>query len=59
MSHNAELSVDQQIKYIESFLMYDIKEMEILNPFIGLSNGALLKEVRKSLIELKSLKEVK
>jgi hypothetical protein len=39
--------------------MYDIKEMEILNPFIGLSNGALLKEVRKSLIELKSLKEVK
>jgi hypothetical protein len=56
---SAELTLQQQISYIEGFLMYDSKEMLVLNPFIGISNVALLIGIRKSLIELESLKNKK
>ena len=52
----AELTVDQQISYVDSFLMFDQTLNDALNPFVGTSNGAVLKEIRKSLVELKTLK---
>ena len=55
--NNAELSLEHQINYIESFLMFDQTTNESLNPFIGISNGVALKEIRKSLLKLKNLEE--
>jgi len=54
-----ELDLDSQITYIDAFLMFEPVEMLVLNPYIGDSNGSILKEIRKSLVELKTLKEGK
>ena len=55
----AELSLDAQVSYIDAYLMYEPKEQLVLNPFIGMSNSALMLEIRKSLIELRGIKEGK
>jgi hypothetical protein len=53
-----ELTLDQQIKFIEAYLMFDAKENLVCNPFIAISNVTILTEIRKSLIELKESKAV-
>jgi len=52
-----ELTLDQQISYIESILQWDENSNKMLNPFIGCSTESLLRSIRSSLVELKSLKE--
>jgi hypothetical protein len=44
----AELDLDHQINYIDSILFYDT--------YLNKSQGVILKEIRKSLVELKELK---
>jgi len=55
----AELNIDQQIAFLDSVLWFDAERNQILNPFLGCSTESLLASIRKSLVELKTLKDKK
>jgi len=56
---NAQLELEHQIDYIESKLGWNEELHQSCDPFIGVNAMAILESIRKSLIELKEIKEKK
>jgi len=57
MPNGSELPLKEQINYVDGFLMFDQTTNQCLNPFIGISNEAILLSIRKSLVDYKELME--
>jgi hypothetical protein len=56
---NAELSIENQIAYLDAILQYDQQKLQSCNPFLGISVEAILMAIRKSLVELQEIKNKK
>ncbi len=52
-----EITLERQIGFLEACLMFEPKENLVLNPFVGISNVSLLREILNSLNELKERRE--